>query len=47
MNILYWIIIIFGGIIGSGSTVVIMAMLFGTLGQKIYRKVKYGISLFD
>jgi hypothetical protein len=26
---------------------VIVLMLFGTLGFKIYRKIKYGMSIYD
>jgi hypothetical protein len=47
MNILMLFIIIWGIIIGVGSTSIIVFMLFGTVGFKVYRKVKYGISLYD
>jgi hypothetical protein len=47
MNIFMYLIMIFGVIIGGGSTLVIVLMLFGTLGFKIYRKIKYGMSLYD
>lgn len=33
-------------IIGAGSTLVMIATLLGTIGFKIYRKVKFGISVF-
>lgn len=46
MNIGYWLILIFGGAVGILSTLYIVLSLFGTLGYKIYRKAKYGISLF-
>jgi hypothetical protein len=47
MSIFMYLIVIFGVIIGGGSTLVIVLMLFGTLGYKIYRKIKYGMSLYD
>lgn len=47
MNIAYWIILIFGGAVGFLSTLYIILSLFGTLAYKIYRKVKFGISLFN
>jgi hypothetical protein len=47
MNIIMYLIMIFGVVIGGGSTLVIVLMLFGTLGFKIYRKIKYGMSLYD
>jgi hypothetical protein len=42
-----YLVVIFGVIIGGGSTLVIVLMLFGTLGFKIYRKIKYGMSIYD
>jgi hypothetical protein len=42
-----YLIVIFGVIIGGGSTLVIVLMLFGTMGFKIYRKIKYGMSIYD
>lgn len=47
MNIGYLILIIFGGSIGLLSTLYIVVSLFATIGYKIYRKIKYGISLYD
>ena len=46
MNIGYLILTIFGGAIGALSTLYIVVSLFVTIGHKIYRKVKYGISLY-
>ncbi len=47
MDIFVWIFFIVEAIIGVGSSVGIVVLLFGTLGYKIMRKVKYGISLFN
>lgn len=38
---------IFSVVVGVGSTLAIILVLFGTIGFKIYRKIKYGISLYD
>lgn len=47
MNIVSLLIMIVGGAAGFLSTLYIIASLFGTLGYKIYRKIKYGISLYN
>jgi hypothetical protein len=47
MNIFMYFVIAFGVLIGGGSTVAIIFTFFVTLGYKIYRKIKFGISLFD
>lgn len=47
MNIGIIILIVAGGACGGLSTLYIAVSLFGTLGFKIYRKIKYGISLYD
>lgn len=47
MNIGVLILIVVGGACGGLSTIYIAASLFGTLGFKIYRKIKYGKSLYD
>lgn len=47
MDILLWIVIIFGGGIGLFSCLYIVVSLFGTIGYKIYRKFKYHMSLYD
>lgn len=46
MNIGILILIIVGGTTGALSTIYIVFSLFGTLGFKIFRKIKYGTSLF-
>lgn len=46
-DIFLWIIIIVGGGMGVLSSIYIVASLFGVLGQKIYRKIRYGTSMFD
>lgn len=46
MNIGILILIIVGGATGALSTIYIVFSLFGTLGFKIFRKIKYGTSLF-
>lgn len=47
MNIGVLLLIVIGGAAGGLSTLYLMVALFGTLGYKIFRKVKYGISLYD
>lgn len=47
MNIGVLLLIIVGGAAGSLSTLYLLISLFGTLGYKIFRKVKYGTSLYD
>lgn len=47
MNIVSLLIMVVGGAAGIISTLYIIASLFGTLGYKIYRKIKYGTSLFN
>lgn len=47
MNIFMYIFVIFEAVVGLGSTFCILFLLFYTLGQKIYGKVKYGKSLYD
>lgn len=42
MNIGVLILIIVGGAAGGLSTFYLLVSLFGTLGFKIFRKVKYG-----
>jgi hypothetical protein len=41
------LIMIIGVILGGGTTLAMIIMLFGTIGFKIYRKIKYGMSIFD
>lgn len=47
MNIGLLILIIIGGAAGGLSTLYLFLSLFGTLGFKIYRKVKFGTSMFN
>jgi hypothetical protein len=47
MNLFMYIIIFLGVIIGGGSTLAIVLILFGTMVFKLYRKIKYGISMYD
>lgn len=42
-----WLIIIVGGLSGILSSLYVVVSLFGTLGYKIYRKCKFGISLYN
>lgn len=36
-----------GGGLGIVTTIYFLASLFGVLGQKIYRKIRFGIFLYD
>ena len=47
MNIGYMLFFALEVIIGSLSTLYLFVSLFVVVGQKIYRKVKYGASLYD
>lgn len=47
MNIFMWILIIIGGAAGALSTLYIIISLFVVLFFKIYRRIKYHISLYD
>lgn len=47
MNIGLLLLIIIGGAAGGLSTIYIAVSLFGTLGYKIYRKIRYGLSLYS
>lgn len=47
MNIGLLILIVIGGVAGGLSTLYIAVSLFGTLGYKIYRKIRYGMSLYS
>lgn len=46
-TILIYIVMAVEAILGVGSTLAIMVLLFGTIGYKIYRKAKHGISLYN
>lgn len=47
MNIATILFIIIGGTAGAISTLYIIGSLFGVIGYKIYRKIRYGISLYN
>lgn len=47
MNILIYPIMLLYAILGGGTTIYITGYLFVVLAQKIYRKIKYGASLYD
>lgn len=47
MNILMIIGIILGGGVSVASTVGITVGIFGTIVYKFYRKLRFGISMFD
>ena len=47
MNIFMMIFFIFEAAIGLASTLYMVVSLFVVLGFKIYRKCKYGISLYN
>ena len=47
MNIFLYLIVGLMGIMGGGSTIVIVGYLFVVLAQKFYRKIRYGASLYD
>lgn len=47
MNLFVWITVVLGGIAGALSTLYLVFAMFTVLGYKIYRKIKYGLSLYD
>ena len=47
MDILVFVFFLFEAVVGLASSLYIMLSLFVTIGYKIYRKSKYGISLYD
>ena len=47
MNIIMWIVIILGGILGIAVTLGTVAGMVGVIIYKICRKIRYGISLYD
>ena len=47
MNIIMWILILIGGVTGALSTLYIIVSLFAVIFYKIYRKVKFGTSIYD
>ena len=42
-----WIVIILGGFIGIASTLGITVVMVVTVIQKIYRRIRFDISLYD
>lgn len=47
MNIPMLLIIILMALLGGGSTIYIVVSFVGILCQKVYRKIRYGASLYD
>lgn len=47
MKFLTVLIMIIFAVLGGGSTIAITGYLFVVLIQKIYRKIRYGISLYS
>ncbi len=47
MNIGLWIIVIIGGGVGALSSIYIVASLLGTIAYKIYRSLRYHVSLYN
>lgn len=47
MNIATILFIIIGGVTGALSTLYLIGSLLGVIGYKIYRKIRYGISLYN
>ena len=47
INIALWPVMIVGGLAGVLSSLYVVISLLATLGYKIYRKCKLGISLLD
>ncbi len=47
MNIGMIIVIGLMALLGGGSTIYIVVSFVGILMQKIYRKIRYGASLYD
>ena len=47
MNIIMWIVIILGGILGIAVTLGTVAGMVGVIIYKICRKIRYVISLYD
>lgn len=42
-----WIVIILGGFVGIASTLGIVGVMITTVIQKIYRRIRFGSSLYD
>lgn len=46
-DIITYIVVIFMGIVGGGASIYILVSIPAMLIWKIYRKFKYGYSMFD
>lgn len=46
MNFAILFILIIYIILGGGSTIALVGYMIFTLAQKIYRKIRYGVSLY-
>jgi len=47
MNIILYIVFAIEVVVGLSSTLYICGSLFWILGKKIFRKIRYGASLYD
>lgn len=47
LKIIMFLVAFVGGGVGLLSTLYIVVSLFGMIAFKIYRRIKYGISLFN
>lgn len=47
LNIFSLLIVAFMCIVGMGSTICIVGYLIATVARKIYRKMRFGISLYE
>lgn len=47
MSIGLWVLVAIGGAAGFLSTMYILVSLFAVIFYKIFRRVRYGISMFD
>lgn len=47
LNIFSVLIVVIMCVMGIGSSVAIIGYLLVTIAKKIYRKMRYGISLYD
>ncbi len=47
MNILLWILIFIGGAVGALSTLYIVVSLFAVIFYKIYRSLRYHVSIYN
>ena len=47
INVFELIVVIFGIILGGVPTLYLIVETVATLSQKVYRKIKFGSSMFD